>query len=642
MSTVTVENLELSQIIPSTTNPRKSFDQVALEQLAESIKEIGVTVPILVRPWPKHKPMSPPSATGRYELISGHRRLRAAKIAELETIPAFVRVIDDATALDIQMVENLQRADLHPMEEAAGYEALIEAAADRGVALTQEELAHKVGKPLSYVAQRVRLLEAIPVVRKTFVDGLINLGHVLILARLTPELQEKGLRQVFDPNGWKGKDRTIEELVDDLVAQTKPDPEYPLDAEENEHLPGVDTLATPVSKLKQWVETNVTLDLKTAPWNLADDMLVEEAGSCLRCEKRTGSNPALFAELTAAADACTDPDCFGKKKSAFVKITVKAAEKQGKPLVKLTSSYGNDKLDGTEKVIKQGQWVKAEEGSCPNVVQGLMTKGDETGSVISVCCNQKCKTHKHTVYEPYKPQRASEPKPPKGMSQEQFRAEKERESKRRTAEVKGLYLAIREAYANQVDDAEVIAQFIDRALDDENCDDHTLVLEINGWALAKNDWQKDLQILRDKTRALDGLEYRSFLFDLMYAELSDADTWRDPTKELTELAKQYGVNPVDVKQRVMDDNPELYDEPKPAEKPAPKKAAKKAMKKTPAKKAAKATGKSAAANDFTDEEVDKLATVLADTSDDEDLGDDDAPDACDLCGDADCHGECED
>ena len=188
-----VKDLPIEEIAFSSTNPRKAIDQVALEQLAESIKEIGLTVPILVR-------RSGPEIRLDYELVSGERRMRASVLAGKETITAIIRELTDAEALDIQMVENLQRADLHPMDEAAGYQALIVAAATRGQDLTQTELAHKVGKPLSYVAQRVKLLDLTETSRKVFQEGHVNIGHALILARLTPELQDDGLRAIFDPN----------------------------------------------------------------------------------------------------------------------------------------------------------------------------------------------------------------------------------------------------------------------------------------------------------------------------------------------------------------------------------------------------------------------------------------------------------
>lgn len=597
MSTVTVENLELSQIVPSTTNPRKSFDQVALEQLAESIKEIGVTVPILVRQIPYNVD---DGSDIRYELVSGHRRLRAAAIAELDTIPALIRELSDAEALDIQMVENLQRADLHPMDEAAGYQALIDAAADRGVALTQEELAHKVGKPLSYVAQRVKLLDATPIVQQTFAGGLINIGHALVLARLQPEMQEKGLRQVFDPNGHRGKDKTTEELIEHLLKQTRPDPEYPLDAEENQDLVSIDTLAAPVSRLKRWVEEKVTLSLAGAPWNLADERLYEESGSCIKCPKRTGSNPALFAEMTTAHDSCTDPDCFAQKKKLFVSIMIRAAEQQGEPLPKLVPTYSNAKLTGEEKVFKKGQWVEVfVEGECPDTKKGLMTKGEEAGSLISVCCNQRCKIHKHQVDRTQSLAASKDRTPAYGTpAYKAHEKEQERKKKlyvdRETPIREAVFAAIK---ANLPEDFNFTVELLA-----DNIARNSVVL-LRRWnvpgadKLPKNWWAaekaaepllskylytltpRELQVAIFESMALGSIEVNDH-------RMSEANKDRE---DILGLAKRFKVDFAAIEKKVKKANPALYEDPPAADEVA-------TSANTP-KKAAKPTGKAAAAND---------------------------------------------
>lgn len=680
MSTVTVENLALSQIVPSTTNPRKSFDQVALEQLAESIKEIGVTVPILVRPKKKYEIVIEKADDGsfgayspelpgvgvsgadseeharvsikeavalhlagllddgelpRYELVSGHRRLKAAAIAGLETIPAFIRELSDAEALDIQMVENLQRADLHPMDEAAGYQALIDAAADRGVALTQEELAHKVGKPLSYVAQRVKLLDLTETPRKVFQEGHINIGHALILARLTPALQDQGLRAVFDPNRQWVKEKDTAAMIAHAQQSAKSFYGGPREA------------ARPATELKNWVKSNVELDLFEAPWDLGDENLVPAAGSCVACPKRSGNNPALFAELTTGEEKCTDPDCFDLKAKTFVQIKLKAETETGKPMLKLTDAHSNTPLDGTEKVIKAGQWVLCNPKECSDARQGVQVSGSEMGKVMWVCINQKCKKHKHTVYQPQQTSSSSQPKLPKGVSQEEHKAQLERIAKRAAAERMALYMSIRAEYA-KINRDTALVEFVVRALDGNNSEDPSMAFELNNWEKTGR-WDKDNLLLNEKVTTLKGKAFVSYLFDLMYSDLSDADGWRDFSKELKELTDKYDVDTKAVLAKVRTEHPELYVEPKPKEgkAAAPKKGAKSkslelspegkqrvadAIKKAVASRA-KPTGKSAAANDLDDEDLDKLATALADTSTDEVVNDA----AADASGCPDCH-----
>lgn len=593
-----IENLPVSRISFSATNPRKALDQIALEQLAESIGELGVTVPILVRPDGKDG-----DGEWCWTLVSGERRLRASQIAGKDYIPAIVRELADAEALDIQMVENLQRADLHPMDEAAGYQALVDAAAQRGVELTQTELAHKVGKPLSYVAQRVKLLDTIPIVQKTFSDGLINIGHALVLARLQPELQEKGLKQIFYPHGYRSKDKTAEELIEGLLQGTRPDAEYPLDAEENQHLTPIDTLASPVSKLKAWVEEKVALDLKDAPWDLASENMHPTAGSCIACAKRTGSNPALFAEFAATADCCTDPDCFAEKKKTFVAITLAAADKQGAPLPKLVHTSSNTKLDGTEKVIKQGQWVEAEEGSCPNAAKALITKGPETGSIKTVCFKQTCKVHKHRVDKAQAVTASKDRAPAYGTPAYKV-YEKEQ------ARLKQLYVDRESPIRNAV-----LAAVKGNLPKGANFTRDLLIDSIGNAATSLLKWWKvpgseDLSNAYWKARGeaapllanhLDSLtesQLQLAIFDSLMLDLANVNDYRmdqnnADRKGLWDLARKYEVDADAVEASVRASNPDLYADPKAKVEKAPEaavpKTAKKAAKKTAKKVAAKST-----------------------------------------------------
>jgi ParB family chromosome partitioning protein len=641
-ATVTVENLELSQIVPSTTNPRKSFDQVALEQLAESIKEIGVTVPILVRM--KRDSFGNVDLDHRqsylYELVSGHRRLKAAQIAGLDDIPAFIRELSDAEALDIQMVENLQRADLHPMDEAAGYQALIDAAADRGVALTQEELAHKVGKPLSYVAQRVKLLDLTETPRKVFQEGLINIGHALLLAKLTPELQSEGLRQVFDPGKRYGKTKDVAEVVEKAVEYSKPDADdherYQRDA------------AQPVTALKNWIKFNVELDLGEAPWDLAAENLHPSASSCNACPKRTGNNPALFSEMTAGEDKCMDPECFDVKTKTFVHITVTGPTATGKPMLRLSDNWSHNPLDGTEKAINKGQWVEAQKkGSCPDAREGVTISGNKTGEILWVCINQKCKVHKHTVTQPQEARvSAAATSKMSPVEREEAEEKKKLAEERKVAERMALYIAIRAEAAKGDRDAALV-EYVVYTMDRETTVDPENLFKLNAWEIPQGRWQEQRAVLVEKIRTLKGKAFVAYVFDLTYGSLSEWQSWseRDDNVTLDELLQKYGVDVDAVLAKLKLERPELYpaDKPKPA-KPAPKTPAKKAIeaavakrmkaakkktaaKKVPAKKAARATGKAAAANDVDDGELDELADNLTNTpgrdeDDDRELSDD--------------------
>jgi len=168
-----VKKLKLTDIDPNRGQPRERFDEGALRELAESIKSVGVLQPILVR------------QTGdRYEIIAGERRYRASRLAGLNEIPAIVRDWDDQRRLEAALVENLQRDDLNPVEEATGVRKLMEAAG-----LTQERVAERLGKSRPAVANLLRLLTLPEDVQKMLVDGRLSAGHARALVTVDPSRQ---------------------------------------------------------------------------------------------------------------------------------------------------------------------------------------------------------------------------------------------------------------------------------------------------------------------------------------------------------------------------------------------------------------------------------------------------------------------
>lgn len=153
-------------ILPNPRNPRRSFSDAELDDLAASLKQHGVMQPVVVRP-------TRPSG---YEIIAGERRWRAAQRAGLESVPVIVRDVDDRTALELAIVENVQRSDLNPVEEALGYQQLIDEHA-----YAQAELAQIIGKSRSHVANTLRLLKLPLEIRDMLVDGALSAGHARTL-----------------------------------------------------------------------------------------------------------------------------------------------------------------------------------------------------------------------------------------------------------------------------------------------------------------------------------------------------------------------------------------------------------------------------------------------------------------------------
>ncbi len=161
-----LRELLVSQIEPNQHQPRGHFDEEALVSLTDSIRELGVLQPILVRP----------AGIDRYELIAGERRWRAAKRAGLQTVPAVVRKIDETASLEQALVENLHREDLHPMEEAAAYQQLIE-----DFKLSHDDVARRVGKSRSAVSNMLRLFQLPPSIQKLVADRQLSAGHARAL-----------------------------------------------------------------------------------------------------------------------------------------------------------------------------------------------------------------------------------------------------------------------------------------------------------------------------------------------------------------------------------------------------------------------------------------------------------------------------
>lgn len=198
--------LPISQVESCAGQPRKQFDPDALADLADSIREHGIIQPLTVRKL----------QSGYYQIIAGERRWRAARMAGLDQVPAIVIEADDRKAMELAMIENLQREDLNPMEEAEGYRQLMEQ-----YNLTQEETAQRVGKSRSAVANALRLLNLCPSVRAMVEDGRLTSGHARTILPLSPALQTKAADAVLKSDLSV---RQTELLVKKLTAEVKEKP----------------------------------------------------------------------------------------------------------------------------------------------------------------------------------------------------------------------------------------------------------------------------------------------------------------------------------------------------------------------------------------------------------------------------------
>lgn len=329
-----IEMISLDAIEPHPANRRiGGFDEKKLAELAESIRAVGVQQPAIVR-----------RLEGRigveYQLVAGERRWRASRLAGYEILPCIVRDLDDATALKIQYIENLQRDDVHPLDEADGYARLV---AEAGY--TVEQLASEIGKSISYVYQRMKLESLVPEVRKLFTDGAITAGHAILIARLTAEQQKTIAEEFAEGDGalidWNGEIASVRELT-------------------------------------RYIREEIMLDMSRAAWQLDDVALLPEAGSCLECPKRTGYNPAMFADVCKddQADYCTDRECFHRKRARS--LEVKRAELAGEDVIEVADAWVGSEVP--KSVLRNYDWTECK-AKTPGAKKVLIVAGNEPGRV---------------------------------------------------------------------------------------------------------------------------------------------------------------------------------------------------------------------------------------------------------------------
>ena len=316
----TIEMISINQLIPSKSNPRKTFPEDSLQDLARSIEKFGVLQPILVQALPD---------INAFEIIAGERRYRASQLAGMKHVPARIVKVSPLELLEMQVIENLQREDVHPLEEAEGYEALMRASSK---SISVEDIAARVGKSKAYVYQRMQLCKLQPACRDAYYEGRMGASVALLLARIPVAAMQV---------------EALEELLEDT-----PEGE-----------------AITLSEARWHIQSGYMTKLANAPFDTNSTTLVPEAGSCLNCEKRTGAEPELFAEIASSDDICTDITCFRKKKDEHRIVFISDMRNKGFTVLegadakKVCKPYGGfkDYIDA-ESLCYNAPRVKDEEG----------------------------------------------------------------------------------------------------------------------------------------------------------------------------------------------------------------------------------------------------------------------------------------
>lgn len=311
-------SIELSKLTESPTNPRgrEGFTGPQFNDFVASIKEKGVLMPVLVR---KDKDIP-----DRYEIIAGARRFRAAKAAGLKVIPARLVEMSDVEVREAQIIENLQRADIHPIEEGIAYRNLIEKSIPM---YTIKDVAAKVGKSETYVKQRLGLTNLSPKCVKAFRDGEITPSYAVELARIE-------------------NTKAQEELLQDVV---------------NGYIDSVE-------ELKEKIRDRVYTDLGNKPW-AKDAKLAEILG-----EK---AEETLFGKV-----ANDDPVEYARKMSAYIEIKIREAKEKGQEMVKISTSYG--KPDIKEALARDAYKMlsdKKEMKKAKSPIKGIVVEGSDLGRI---------------------------------------------------------------------------------------------------------------------------------------------------------------------------------------------------------------------------------------------------------------------
>lgn len=356
----TVARLAVARIDPSPTNPRQTFDARELRELRASIEATGLLQPITVRPVQTDD-------GPRYEAVLGGRRLRAHRafaadafgsaLPALDTVDALVRDLTDAEVIEAQLVENLQRADVPPLEEAAGFRRLLDAGA------SVAEAALRLGTSERHIRQRVQLTALIPDAAQAVTEGRLSIAGAIHLARISPEDQA-------DVFGWWV--RCI-----DHTGQG----------------PSAGTIA-------QRISHHVMRQLARAPFDPTDATLVEGRPACGDCPQRTGFSASLFADIQEA-DTCTLPACFAAKSSAHVERVVQVQRAKAGQAKGATAGRAVVKVAGDYTPLPEGVLARdtvrelgPQEKNCAHVAVGVVATGHTVGRTVRVCVRGSgCATH---------------------------------------------------------------------------------------------------------------------------------------------------------------------------------------------------------------------------------------------------------
>ena len=388
--------IAIDTIHESSTNPRRTFDEARLQELAESIRTNGLIQPITVRP----------NSEG-FEIVAGARRFRAAQLAELFSLPARIVDISDAQTLEWQLVENSQRVDVHPYEEAQGFQRLLDMPGYDVATLVE-----KSGKSAATFTPVCPSLQLIPSIAEAFSAERITASTPTCLARLPQEAQANAYEQCWRKD-WQDKEP---------------------------HL-------LPAKHLAAWIQINLYLALAEAPFDREDSTLNAAAGACVTCPAAADTTQSLFSEVQG--DQCLDGPCYQVKG----KRPHRPSDCGRPELVQIENGYRSPK-EKRPGAVQRGHFREIEHADnpdaetvapCEAAKPAIIVYGKHVGTMLTVCTDDTCPIHdpRAAARRAEYPEPAMPPAPPvetedeaevRNQQHEQQRKEYEAEQERRAEE----------------------------------------------------------------------------------------------------------------------------------------------------------------------------------------------------------------
>jgi ParB/RepB/Spo0J family partition protein len=484
---IQLEQLQISNT-GSQAERRAHFNKAAMAELASSIKEHGVLIPIICRP-----------VDGHFEVVAGERRYLAAKTAGLTAVTCDVRSLTDQQVLEIQLIENLQREGLHELAEAEGYEGLVK------LGHSAAAIADKVGKSKAYVYARMKLLALCSDARKGFYGGKLSASTALLLARIPgEELQKQAFKEITEEHPYRG--------------------------------------SMSVRDATSHIHENYMLRLDSAGFPTEDATLVAAAGACGVCPKRTGNQPELFGDIKRA-DVCTDPVCFRAKRDAqAARLAADGATIiQGKKAEKIINggrlSYGSDFVELSDRPHEDPKNRTAAQllgkGYEPTLIQD-----PESGKILKVA-------KKADLAAALKDAGVKNDRPSNPVSAQEKKAKAERKFR------EALFVKMRESYPAALarEDWNALAAAMVHEMQHETC---KRLFALWGWEPKKQQYGSDYRgAAAGYVAKLSGPDMARFFFDCIFVSDLAVSTWSDSKPEvLIAGAKRFKVNAEQVRRQM--------------------------------------------------------------------------------------------